>query len=43
MADQPAQRGYDPAEESGWGSPMPAEYGSLTTFLPPLERLTGTA
>lgn len=37
MADQPAQRGYDPAEESGWGSPMPAEYGSLTTFLPPLD------
>ena len=37
MADRPAQRGYDPAEESGWGSPMPAEYGSLTTFLPPLD------
>jgi hypothetical protein len=38
MADHPARRGYDPAgEDTGWGSPMPAEYGSLTAFLPPLE------
>jgi len=37
MADTPARRGYDPArEESGWGSPMPVEYGSLAAFLPPL-------
>jgi len=37
MADHPARRGYDPAaEDTGWGSPMPAEYGSLTAFLPPL-------
>ena len=37
MADRPPQRRHDPAEESGWGSPMPAEYGSLATFLPPLD------
>lgn len=38
MADRPARRGYDPAaEDAGWGSPMPAEYGSLTAFLPPLD------
>lgn len=38
MADSPARRDYDPsAEQSGWGSPMPAEYGSLTAFLPPLD------
>ena len=38
MADRPARRGLDPSgEEAGWGSPMPAEYGSLTAFLPPLE------
>jgi Transmembrane domain of unknown function (DUF3566) len=37
MADHPARRGYDPADdETGWGSPMPAEYGSLTAFPPPL-------
>jgi hypothetical protein len=38
MAEYPVRRGYDPVgEETGWGSPMPAEYGSLTAFLPPLE------
>ncbi len=38
MADRPARRGLDPAgEDGGWGSPMPAEYGSLTSFLPPLD------
>jgi hypothetical protein len=38
MADHPSRRGPNPGgEETGWGSPMPAEYGSLTAFLPPLE------
>ena len=38
MADRPARRRYrPPADESDWGSPMPAEYGSLTAFLPPLD------
>ena len=38
MADRPARRGYEPpADEADWGSPMPAEYGSLTAFLPPLD------
>jgi hypothetical protein len=38
MADYPARRGYEPpGDETGWGSPMPAEYGSLTAFFPPLE------
>ncbi len=44
MADHPARRGYgQPAEETGWGSPMPAEYGSLTAFLPPLDDEPGGA
>lgn len=47
MADLPGRTAYDRAgpddEDEGWGSPVPAEYGSLRSVLPAAEGGRGAA